>query len=62
MKNKHVCRCIDCKHSDLMQWFNNPVIAFCRVRKERLVARALIVCRAYVKDKQIKKIKQYDKY
>lgn len=45
-------RCMECEHSTLMQWFTNPVIAECAVRKsfgrpERQVARMTHVCEQY---------------
>lgn len=32
--------CIDCKHSDLMQWGDDPIIAQCNIRGVREVAQS----------------------
>lgn len=39
---QHIVRghCIDCKHSDLMQWSDDPIIAKCKVTGIREVAKS----------------------
>lgn len=51
-REAQLVRCMECEHSTLMQWFTNPVIAECAVRKsfgrpERQVARMTHVCEQY---------------
>ena len=36
--SKTPTRCFLCKHATLMQWMENPIIADCKLRHERLVA------------------------
>ena len=39
--------CLACKNGVFMQWFKNPVVAYCRDREERVVAEAPRYCRAF---------------
>lgn len=41
-------RCLNCKHATFMQWYENPVVAYCSVAKERLVANSKRVCKMFV--------------
>lgn len=40
-------RCIDCAHATYMQWFENPIIAMCNMRNERMVAESEHICGMY---------------
>lgn len=61
-KKKADVWCYDCKHAELMQWWRNPIIARCSLTGERYVARAMCVCRNYVKSNRTKEVKHYDRY
>ena len=34
-----VC-CLECRNGIFMQWFSNPIVAYCRELRERVVAQA----------------------
>ena len=38
---------MNCKNATFMQWYENPVVAYCSVLKERLVANSKRVCKMY---------------
>lgn len=40
-------RCIECRHAELMQWDNNPVISKCPHALYRQVANSLRSCSFY---------------
>lgn len=61
-KEKKLVTCSDCAHSTLMQWFSNPVIAYCNTRNEKEVAQARRLCQSYEQTKRPKTIKHYDSY
>ncbi len=42
-KNEMV-RCIDCRHGSYMQWFQNPVICYCKLFEEKTVAESKRIC------------------
>ncbi len=45
--SKTLARCIRCKHSTLMQWFENPVVAECKTLHERFVAECDRQCKFF---------------
>lgn len=51
-------KCIDCIHSELTQWDNNPVIAKCPFLLYRQVANAIRECNKYQKSYHVKNIKK----
>lgn len=55
-------RCIECEHSELMQWDNNPVIARCPFLLYRQVANILRVCNRYDNASSTKHITKYTHY
>ena len=58
--DKEKVRCIDCIHAELMQWYNNPVIAKCPFTQYKQVANAVRTCGDFVqgRKKAIKKMTQ----
>ncbi len=52
--------CLDCKHSELMQWGEDPVIAQCSVLKTREVA-AIKRCARHERTLSPKSITHYKK-
>lgn len=42
--NREFVSCLDCANGVFMQWFNNPIIAYCKKREERMVAESLRIC------------------
>jgi hypothetical protein len=48
-KEKVKVKCIDCKHPELMQWDNNPIIAKCPYLLYKQVANSLRECDMYTK-------------
>ena len=52
-------KCIECKHAELMQWDNNPVISKCCHHIYRQVANALRSCTLFEKSMKQKTIKHY---
>ncbi len=60
-KQDIVC-CHDCKHAELMQWGDDPVIAKCPVRKKREVARARRICVRWEKRTKSELIKHFDSH
>lgn len=41
---KGFVHCLECTHGVFMQWFDNPVVAYCRETNERQVAAASRIC------------------
>ena len=39
---------MNCKNATFMQWYENPVVAYCSVVRERLVANSKRVCKMFV--------------
>ncbi len=57
-----VC-CMSCSNGIFMQWFDNPVIAYCRVRKERMVAESRRICQTYTpSSEENPEIRHFDCY
>lgn len=55
--------CRNCAHASFMQWFNNPVIAYCDAREERMVADSVHLCNMYVyRNNADREITHYDHY
>lgn len=46
---KQKVKCFDCKHPELMQWDNNPIIAKCPHLLYRQVANTLRTCSLFAK-------------
>ena len=40
-------RCQDCSNAIFMQWFDNPVVAYCFERRDRQVAQSERLCTFY---------------
>ena len=60
-KEKQRVRCIDCKHSELTQRNNDPVISRCEFQLYRQVARPFRICEHYIKATGQKKITKYSR-
>lgn len=58
-KEKVKVRCIECKHPELMQWDNNPVIAKCPYLLYKQVANSLRECDLFSKTMFKKEIKKF---
>ncbi len=41
---KEFVSCVSCARAILMQWFQNPIVAFCKEKQERVVAQSRRVC------------------
>lgn len=52
-------RCIECLHSELMQWDKDPIIAKCPLRLYRQVANTLRICKEFEPAKGEKHITKY---
>lgn len=50
-------QCLDCKHSQLLRWDSNPIIADCKIYGKD-VASVFRYCSDYSKSHQVKPIKQ----
>jgi len=60
---KKFVQCITCKHGEFMQWFQNPVIAYCHLREEKMVATSRRLCPLYSPSgQQEPEIKHFDHY
>jgi hypothetical protein len=46
-KEKVLVHCLECAHGVFMQWFDNPVVAYCRETEERQVAMSPRLCPNY---------------
>lgn len=44
---KSFVKCLDCTHGIFMQWFQNPIIVYCKIREERTVAQTSRICRDF---------------
>ena len=58
-KEKEKVRCVECKHSELMRWDNNPVIAKCPFLLYKQVANSLRECGSFSKTLFQKKIEKF---
>lgn len=47
--------CMDCTQATLMQWGNDPIIAECKARKDREVARFKRFCQQHELEKRLPK-------
>lgn len=45
--NKSIICCAKCIHAKLMQWSNNPIVAYCKIYDERFVAECDRQCKLY---------------
>ena len=54
--------CMECKWSELMQWFENPIVAQCNAKGERQVAATKRLCKEYAVSTEEKTVTHYDKY
>jgi len=63
-KDSNFVKCINCRHAKFMQWFENPIIAYCKLFHQRQVAEAKRNCRDFVpsniKDPEITHYDSYD--
>lgn len=55
-------QCLRCKHGQFMQWFDNPVIASCKINNERQVAEAKRLCKWFAASTSEPVIEHYDSY
>ena len=55
-------KCYDCKYAELMQWFNNPVIAQCMVLGRREVAQAKRRCEKFEQNNGTREIAHFSRY
>jgi hypothetical protein len=53
---------MNCKWAELMQWFENPVVAHCFKRKDRQVAATRRLCKEYTERGTEPVITHYDSY
>ena len=64
--SREFVNCLGCKHAHLMQWFDNPIVAECEVRHERMVAEAKMYCSSFapsgVRDRRLLEIEHFDHY
>lgn len=61
-KQRELIRCVDCKYAQLMQWWDNPVIAQCTLRDEREVAMSRRLCASYEPSNKPKNIQHLTSY
>ncbi len=61
-KQETFVKCMDCKWADLMQWFENPIVAQCNKRNERQVAATRRICKEYAERTTEATITHYDHY
>lgn len=54
--------CMDCKWAELMQWYDNPIIAECHRRNDRQVAATKRICKEFAERTTEAKITHYDSY
>lgn len=56
-------RCLDCAHGRFMQWFDNPIVVYCREDCQRTVAETRRICHLF-KPSGIKEpeITHFDRY
>ena len=55
-------QCLNCKWAELMQWFENPVVAHCYKIKDRQVAATRRLCKEYTERGTEPVITHYDSY
>ena len=41
-------QCLQCSHANFMQWFTNPIIAYCHTLKQKQVAESRRICKHFV--------------
>lgn len=61
-KKETFVKCINCKWADLMQWFENPIVAQCNKHDEREVAATKRVCNEYAERTTEAPVTHYDSY
>ena len=62
-EDKNAKRCFLCKHAILMQWFENPIVAECKIRNERYVAMSDRQCSLFeASNEATPKITHFDHY
>lgn len=62
MAANNMVQCINCKYATYMQWFKNPVIAECKILKERQVAEAKRICKEFKERLEPGNITHFDNY
>ena len=55
-------KCLNCKHATYKQWFQNPIIALCELKRSREVAEANRICKEFVERYNKPTIEHYDEY
>ncbi|MBP3373545.1 MAG: hypothetical protein J6L60_03310 [Bacteroidaceae bacterium] len=60
-ENIFVC-CINCKWAELMQWFENPIIANCKKKDDRQVAATKRLCKEFAERTGEADIKHFSSY
>ncbi len=62
-QEREFVKCLDCRHGSFMQWYENPIVAYCDVFKERSVASSRRLCKMFVPSHVAQpKITHYDSY
>ena len=63
-EKEFIC-CLECKHGIYMQWFENPIVAYCRELHERVVAQAPRNCALFkpslIENPEIHHFDRYEK-
>jgi len=55
--------CLQCAHGHFMQWFANPIVAYCDERHERMVACSQRICSDFKESRNPKpEITHFDHY
>lgn len=58
--------CLECKHGIFMQWYQNPIVAYCREFHERMVAQAPRTCPLFkpsgIENLEIHHFDRYEKH
>ena len=44
VQEKTYVSCLHCAHAQFMQWFNNPIVAYCYEEHTRMVAETQRIC------------------
>ena len=64
-KEQGFVQCIRCQHATFMQWFENPVIAYCSQTDQRQVAASRRICKMFaesgIENPEIKHFDHYEK-
>ncbi|MBQ9286502.1 MAG: hypothetical protein IJ209_09545 [Bacteroidaceae bacterium] len=55
-------KCIDCTHASFMQWYDNPIIAQCKLHNDRQVACAKRICQSFAPATTRPNIEHFDSY